>query len=124
MVPFLFAASLCLLNILLLRKGLEESLPVNRMAKVSWMAGIEHLKKAFTTPKLRSVFLMMFIFSFWLGIFYRIQPEFLIRHLNYSLGRIATFYAWVGMSIVYLPRDPHTPFLEAFCAEDFYLRVL
>ena len=114
MVPFLFAASLCLLNILLLRRSLEESLPVNRMAKVSWMAGIEHLKKAFTTPKLRSVFLMMFIFSLGWGFFTEFSPIFLIRHLGYDLGQIANFYAWAGLWIAICQGILIRPFLKRF----------
>lgn len=98
-IPFWFAGGLTLINILLLRKRLEESLPSNRFAKVSWTAGIEQLKKAFTTPKLRSIFLMMFIFCLGWGFFTEFSPVFLIRHLNYSLGQIANFYAWIGLWI-------------------------
>lgn len=113
-VPFWFAAGLCLFNIFLLLNRLEESLPVNRMAKVSWLAGIEHLKKAFTTPKLRSIFLMMFIFCLGWGFFTEFSPLFLIRHFNYGLGQVANFYAWVGLWIAICQGILIRPFLKRF----------
>jgi DHA1 family tetracycline resistance protein-like MFS transporter len=83
--PFWFSAALCLLNILLLKKRLEESLPSNQMAKISWMAGIHHLKKAFASVKLRSIFLMMFIFCVGWGFFTEFSPIFLMHRLGYGI---------------------------------------
>jgi DHA1 family tetracycline resistance protein-like MFS transporter len=112
--PFWFAAGLCLFNALLLIRYLEESLPANRLAKVSLMAGVEHLKKAFTTPKLRSIFLMMFIFCLGWGFFTEFSPVFLIQHMNYELGEIANFYAWVGLWIAICQGILIRPFLKRF----------
>lgn len=115
--PFWFAAGLCLINIVMLVKYLEESLPVNRLAKVSLMAGIHHLKKAFTTPKLRSIFLMMFIFCLGWGFFTEFSPVFLIRHLGYELGEVANFYAWIGLWIAICQGILIRPFLKRFSPE-------
>jgi MFS transporter, DHA1 family, tetracycline resistance protein len=113
-IPFWFAAGLCLINIFMLMRSLEESLPANRMAKVSWMAGVHHLKKAFTTPKLRSIFLMMFIFCVGWGFFTEFSPIFLMRHLNYELGQVSNFYAWVGLWIAICQGILIRPFLKRF----------
>lgn len=112
--PFWVAAGLCLVNILMLVRRLEESLPSNRMAKVSWLAGVHHLKKAFTTPKLRSIFLMMFIFCLGWGFFTEFSPVFLIRHFNYELGQVANFYAWIGLWIAICQGIVIRPFLSRF----------
>ena len=113
-VPFWFAAGLCLFNTLLLMRRLEESLPANRMAKVNLMAAIHHLKKAFTTPKLRSIFLVMFIFCLGWGFFTEFSPVFLIRHLGYDLGQVANFYAWIGLWIAICQGILIRPFLKHF----------
>lgn len=96
---FWVAAALCFLNVLLLRKSLEDAPPANRNAKLSLGAGFAHLKKAFTTPKLRSVFSVMFIFCLGWGIFTEFAPIFLIRHMHFELNEIANFYAWIGLWI-------------------------
>ncbi|MBI2809617.1 MAG: MFS transporter [Candidatus Melainabacteria bacterium] len=112
--PFWIASGLSVLNIFLLMGRLDESLPKNQFAKVSWLAGIEHLKKAFTTPKLRSVFAMMFVFSFGWGFFTEFCPIFLIQHLNYDLGDIANFFAYVGLWVALGQGLLIRPFLKRF----------
>lgn len=113
-LPFWFAASLCVVNIFLLVKFLDESLPSNRFAKVNWAAGIAHLKKAFTTPKLRSIFLVMFIFCLGWGFFTEFSPVFLIQGLNYELEQVANFYAWLGLWIALCQGILIRPFLKRF----------
>jgi len=113
-VPFWLAAGLCLFNIVLLMRYLEESLPANRFAKVSWTAGFEHLKKAFTNPKLRSIFIVMFIFSLGWGFFTEFSPVFLIRHWEFELAEIANFYAWIGLWVALCQGLLIRPFLKRF----------
>jgi DHA1 family tetracycline resistance protein-like MFS transporter len=112
--PFWFSAALCLLNILLLKKRLEESLPSNQMAKISWMAGIHHLKKAFASVKLRSIFLMMFIFCVGWGFFTEFSPIFLMHRLGYGIKEVANFFAWVGLWIAICQGVLIRPFLKRF----------
>ncbi len=114
MLPFWFAGGLCVFNVLLLTKSLKETLPVNRFAKVSLLAGVHHLKKAFTTPKLRSIFLVMFIFYLGWGFFTEFSPVYLIRHFHYELGQVANFYAWVGLWIAICQGLLIRPFLNRF----------
>ncbi|MBS0603590.1 MAG: MFS transporter [Verrucomicrobia bacterium] len=112
--PFWVAAGLCLFNFFLLLWRLEETLPSNLLAKVSWLAGVEHLKKAFTSPKLRSIFAVMFIFSLGWGFFTEFCPVFLIERLGFSMGEIANFFAWVGLWIAICQGVLIRPFLNRF----------
>ncbi len=112
--PFWVASALCLINFVLLLWRLEESLPRNLMAKVNWAAGFEHLKKAFTTPKLRGIFTVMFIFSLGWGFFTEFCPVFLMEHLGLELGEIANFFAWVGLWIAICQGLLIRPFLNRF----------
>jgi DHA1 family tetracycline resistance protein-like MFS transporter len=84
------------------------------MAKVNWAAGFEHLKKAFTTPKLRGIFTVMFIFSLGWGFFTEFCSVFLIQHLGFKLGEIANFFAWVGLWIAICQGILIRPFLSRF----------
>jgi MFS transporter, DHA1 family, tetracycline resistance protein len=112
--PFWVAAGFCLINFFLLLWRLEESLPKNLMAKVSWLAGFEHLKKAFTNPKLRGIFTVMFIFSLGWGFFTEFCPVFLIEHLGFKLGEVANFFAWVGLWMALCQGLLIRPFLGRF----------
>lgn len=113
-LPFWVAAGFCLINATMLIFQLKETLPANRMAKVSWLAGVHHLKKAFTTPKLRSIFLTMFIFCFGWGFFTEFCPIFLIEHLHFELSEVANFFAWIGIWIAICQGILIRPFLKRF----------
>ncbi len=98
-VPFAVAAFFCLCNALLLLFKLRESLSNPNAAKVSWLHGVYQIKKAFSMPNLRGVFIMMFIFCLGWGFFTEFSPIFLTQRLGFNISQIANFYAWVGLWI-------------------------
>lgn len=112
--PFWVAGGLCLLNYIVLVWCLEESLPTNLMAKIRWTAGFEHLKKAFSTPKLRGIFFVMFTFSLGWGFFTEFFPVFLTHRLGFKLGEVANFFAWVGLWMAICQGLLIRPFLKRF----------
>lgn len=114
--PFLIAAVLCLSNFFLLLWSLEETLPSNLFAKISLLEGVQHLKKAFTTPKLRSLFIVMFIFNFGWGFFTEFSPIFLIEKFHFSLNNVAHVFAWVGLWIALSQGLLIRPFVKRFAA--------
>ena len=114
---FWVAAFLCIFNALFLSRRLQETLPANRLAKWSLMAGVGHLKLAFTTPHLRAIFAVMFIFCLGWGFFTEFSPIFLMRRLHFSLGEIANFYAWIGLWIALCQGVLIRPFLKRFSPE-------
>ncbi len=99
--PFVFAALMCAINIALVWRGVKESLPEARIAKISLLVGIEHLKKAFSHPQLKGLFLVIFLFSLGWGFFTEFIPIFLMRRLDFNVSDIANFFAYVGICIAF-----------------------
>lgn len=99
-LPFSVAAFVCLFNALLLLFVMHETVDTFAIQeKVEWLRGIKQIRKAFTLPHLRGFFLSMFVFCLGWGFFTEFSPIFLTRHLHFSLGEIANFYAWIGLWI-------------------------
>lgn len=112
--PFWFAALLCLINAVWISFAVKETLPAAQVRKINLLAGVEDLKKAFGHPRLRGIFLVMFIFSFGWGFFTEFSPLFLIRHFNFNQQEIGYFYAWVGIWIALSQGVLIRPFLKRF----------
>jgi DHA1 family tetracycline resistance protein-like MFS transporter len=82
MTPFLAAAGLCLLNLWMIVFKLKETLAKPQNTPLHIFAAIVNLKRAFQIPTLRTLFLVMFIFSFGWGFF----TEFSFENGLYSKG--------------------------------------
>lgn len=122
--PFLVAAFLCLLNIVLLLWKLKESLPVIQVRKISLSAGIYQLKEAFTSVKLRGLFLVMFVFCIGWGFFTEFCPISLIRKFHFTGAEIANFYACMGLWIAFCQGLVIRPFLRWFSPNTLILTAL
>lgn len=124
MTPFLAASFLCLLNIVLLVWKMEESLPAIQLTKISLKTGIQQLKEAFISGKLRSLFFMMFIFCVGWGFFTEFCPIFLIRKFHFNGSEIANFYASIGFWIALCQGFIIRPFLRWFSPNILILTAL
>lgn len=98
-MPFYIASLLCIANILLAYFFLKDSSLPLRRTKISLTAGFLDVKNAFSHQKLKTLFKVMFIFSFGWGFFTEFSPVFLINRLGLKVEGIATFFAWVGLWI-------------------------
>ncbi|MGL5627434.1 MAG: MFS transporter [Candidatus Rhabdochlamydia sp.] len=122
--PFWAAAFLCLFNIVLLIWRLQESLPAIQVEKISLMTGIQQLKEAFTTVKLRGLFLVMFIFCIGWGFFTEFCPISLIQKFHFNGAEIANFYASMGLWIAFCQGLAIRPFLRWFSPNTLILTAL
>jgi DHA1 family tetracycline resistance protein-like MFS transporter len=114
---FMFAAFLCLMNLIWIFFALKETLPEAQMRKMSLLAGIEDVKKAFCHPVLRGLFLVMFIFSFGWGFFTEFSALFLLQRFEFTQSQIGHFYAWVGIWVAISQGLLIRPFLKKFSSE-------
>jgi DHA1 family tetracycline resistance protein-like MFS transporter len=112
--PFWFAALLCLANTIWIWFAVKETLQEGQRRKISLLAGIDDLKKAFNHPRLRGIFLVMFIFSFGWGFFTEFSSIFLIRRFDFNQSQIGYFYAWVGVWVALGQGVLIRPFLKRF----------
>jgi MFS transporter, DHA1 family, tetracycline resistance protein len=122
--PFLFAACLALLNIVLLALRLKETFPLSQSTKINFLKGITDIKVAFQHPQLRYLFLVMFIFSFGWGFFTEFSGVFLIRRFGFDQGGIGNFYAWVGVWIAICQGILIRPLLKRFTSHRLLLGAL
>jgi len=116
-VPFAAAAFICLFNALLLVFMFQESLAKQVPSKISWFSGIYQIKKAFALPELRSIFLVMFIFSLGWGFFTEFSSVYLVRRLGFNVVQIGNFFAWVGFWIAVCQGILIRPIVKAFAPE-------
>jgi MFS transporter, DHA1 family, tetracycline resistance protein len=112
--PFWVAAIFCFLNILLVRFFLKETLRFRPEVKIQWLAGLFHLKKAFSLAKLRTLFFVMFVFCLGWGFFTEFSPIFLIRHLGAEIKDVSLFFACVGLWLALCQGVLIRPFLKWF----------
>ena len=100
-VPFLFAAGLVVINILLVNFLFVETLESpDKEAKVSLATGIQNLKKAFLNPQLRSFFLITFLLGFGFTFFTEFIQPYLIDRYEYGELEIGLLFGYVGIWIV------------------------
>ncbi len=112
--PFWFAALLCLANTIWIWFAVKETLPEGQRRGINMLAGIEDLKKAFSHPTLRGIFLVMFVFSFGWGFFTEFSALFLIQRFEFNQQQIGYFYAWVGIWVALSQGMFIRPFLKRF----------
>jgi len=113
-VPFAAAAFVCLFNAILLIALFQESLPKQLPSKISWFSGIYQIRKAFSTPSLKGIFVVMFIFCLGWGFFTEFAPVYLTRELGFNASQIGNFYAWVGFWIALCQGLVIRPILKFF----------
>lgn len=113
-VPFFVAAALCLFNAFLIQFQFKESFTNPEQTSLNMLKGVRQIYRAFTTPGLRGLFLVMFIFCLGWGFFTEFSPVFLIRKLKFDVTQIANFYAWVGLWIAVCQGIIIRPFLKRF----------
>ncbi len=95
-MPFLFSGVLTFLNFLLLVYFLKESHFNLKKAPFRIFQGLGNLKKAFTMPTLRVVFLSVFCFSFGWTYFWEFIPVTWIEAYAFSAADIGKVFAYAA----------------------------
>jgi DHA1 family tetracycline resistance protein-like MFS transporter len=98
-LAFFFSSMICLLNLGLIWLFVEESLLVRKKSPWSPLSSIRDMKRAFTHPNLKGVFLTTFIFSLGWGFFTEFSPITLMDRFSFGPRQIGNFYAYAGIWI-------------------------
>ena len=98
--PFWFTAGLSVFNILLLQFIFTETLAQKRASKVNLYTGYLNVKKAFSTRKLRGVFIVVILLSLGFTFFTQFFSVYLIDKFDYSVKEIGMLYGWIGVWLV------------------------
>lgn len=99
--PFYFSALLAFINILLVLFVFRETLKKGYARAISFMTGIRNIGKAFTTPGLRIVFLVIFLLTFGFNFFTTFFQVFMVQKFKYSLSEIGDMFAYIGLWIAF-----------------------
>jgi len=99
--PFWFSVILSALNTLLVYKFLPEThKDIDDTKKLTWWNSIRHIRKAFTLPGMRSIFISQFMYYTGFSFFTTFFSVFLITRLSYNQTQIGAFFAYVGLWLI------------------------
>ncbi len=99
MLPFLFAASLSLINFAMIIWVLPETLKTPMIGRFYLFAGLRNLGQAFKLQDLRVMFFVTFLHAFGFTFFTHFFSVFLVQKFDYSSSEIGFFYGYVGLWI-------------------------
>src|SRR3989344_744460 len=99
--PIWFAAILTALNILLLIFNFRETSTTRIHSPVSIFTGFRNIKKAFSFPNLRVIFIVVFLLTFGFNFFTQFFQVFLIEKFNYTQSDIGEIFAYAGLWIAF-----------------------
>ncbi len=97
--PFWFAGGVTVLNILLCALFFRESIRKRLTTKISVFTGFRNIAVAFTLPKLRLMFSVIFLTTLGFNLFTQFFQIFLIDKFGFTQGRIGEFLAYTGLWI-------------------------
>ena len=97
--PFLAAALLALVNIFMVRYMFEETLKTRVHTPVTPWMGFANLKKAAQLPKLRTMFIVIFLYMFGYTMYTQFLSVYLIERFAFSTSHIGDIYAFIGLCI-------------------------
>jgi len=98
-IPFAVAGTLTFLNGAFMWFALPETLVKKASGRINLLSGITNLKKAFTTPKLKQIFLVVFFLNMGFALFTQFFQVYLIEIFSFSQREIGYMFAWIGIWI-------------------------
>ena len=97
--PFLAAALLAFINLFMVYFMFKETLKTRVHTPVGIWMGFANLKKAGDNPKLRTIFIVIFLYMFGYTMYTQFLSVYLIERFNFSTSHIGDIYAFIGLCI-------------------------
>lgn len=94
--PYLFAAILTIFNILLVVFMFKETLQTKINSKISLATGFHNIKKAFSMPNLRNMFVVIFLLTLGFNFFTQFFQVFLIEKFQFTQSQIGNLFGYLG----------------------------
>lgn len=99
--PFWFAAALTAFNLVLVLFRVRETLQQRRAIPVSFLTGFKNIGRAFSMTNLRTLFIVMFLFTFGFNFFTQFFQVYLIQKFHFTQSNIGDLFAYVGLWIAF-----------------------
>ncbi|MDF2577737.1 MAG: Major facilitator superfamily protein 10 Tetracycline transporter-like protein [Chlamydiales bacterium] len=94
---FFVAAGMAAFNILLVILSFQETLERKRATPLGFLIGIRNIKKAVLSPKLRRLYLIIFLFAFGWTFYSKLSPVYLIEKFQFNQKELGLFFAYFGL---------------------------
>ncbi|HLX52461.1 MAG TPA: MFS transporter, partial [Aquella sp.] len=98
--PFIFAAALSLINILLIIFILPETLNISINQRINLTRPLHNIVKAFRPGELRNILPAIFMFNAGFTFFTTFWGIILANKYGFNQGRIGNFFAYMGIMII------------------------
>ena len=99
--PFIAAATLSFINLVLVGTLFKETLLTRIEKTVSVTSGIRNLKKAFTSEKFQILFLVIFLTTSGFSFFTTFFQAYLVNKFNFSELEIGQLFGYIGLWIAF-----------------------
>lgn len=99
--PLWFTAALTLLNIYYVYTQFPETFKANAPGKVTLLAGVRNVQKAFQLENMRVILLTVFLQAFGFSFFMQFNQVYLIKKFQFDEKSIGLFFAYIGIWIAF-----------------------
>ncbi len=97
--PFWLAVILTGINLLLVYKLFPETLTTRKTGKIDVLAGFKNIGKAAKMPKMRTMFIVVFLLTIGFNFFTQFFQVFLIGKFQFNQSQIGDLFAYMGIWI-------------------------
>lgn len=99
--PFLFAASLSLINVVQVLYYLTETnMHTVQDKKIEWGKSLSNIMHALAMPRVRPLYITNFLFQGGFSFYMTFSAVFLLTKFGFSQGELGNYFAFVGVWIV------------------------
>lgn len=99
--PFLFTAALSITNFILVWWRFQETLDIKKYTKITFLKGIENVKKAFTSLNLRTLFTITFLNTLGFSFYTQFFSVFMYEKFHSTTSEVGYIFGWVGFWLVF-----------------------
>lgn len=99
--PLWFGAGLALLNALCIWIFFQETIREVRHLPMNALTGIHNLVRAFSTPHLRTLYAVSFLFGFGFNFFTQFFSVFLVAKFGFGTSQVGSLVAYVGIWLAF-----------------------
>ncbi|MBK8659782.1 MAG: MFS transporter [Bacteroidetes bacterium] len=99
--PLWFTALLTLVNLYYVRQQFPETFKPDAPGRITMLAGIRNLQKAFGMKNMRVILLTIFLQAFGFSFFMQFNQVYLIKKFQFDEKSIGLFFAYIGIWIAF-----------------------
>jgi DHA1 family tetracycline resistance protein-like MFS transporter len=99
--PFLFTAALSITNFILVWWRFQETLDIKKYTRITFLKGIENVKKAFTSLNLRTLFTITFLNTLGFSFYTQFFSVFMYEKFHSNTSEVGYVFGWVGFWLVF-----------------------